>query len=186
MTSMSDSAEFFRDAVSSLRSVHVRDEIGVAEIRAPQGLAPYAFAAAMECRGAAEEHASGRLILLYDPGGQPAWGDEPLRIVAYVRADVEAEVAVDPLLPEVGWSWLTEALEHHAAPCIALGGTVTRTSSSRFGEISGDRHADDVELRASWTPLGDALTPHAEAFCELLAVAAGLPPVGAVPLARRQ
>jgi hypothetical protein len=44
---------------------------------------------------------------------------------------------------------------------------------------------DDVELRASWTPAGPELTRHADAFCELVAVAAGLPPVGAVPLVHR-
>jgi hypothetical protein len=185
MGSMSDSGQFFRDAVASLRSVPARDEITVTEIRAPRGLAPYASAAAMECRGPGEQYATGRLILLYDPEGQAAWGDGSLRVVAYVRADVDAEVAVDPLLPEVAWSWLTDALERHAAAYTALGGTVTRTSSSRFGELGGDRHADDVELRASWTPPEAVLAPHAEAFYELLAVAGGLPPVGVAPLARR-
>jgi hypothetical protein len=184
MSSVTNSAAFFADAVSSLRSVPVRDEIEVGEIRPPQGLAPYAFAVAMDCRGAGAEHATGRLILLYDPEAQAAWGDEHLRIVAYIRAEVDAEVAVDPLLPEVGWSWLTEALEHHSAACTALGGTVTRTSSSRFGAIPGDRHADDVELRASWTPLDQELAAHGEAFCEVLAVAGGLPPVGVKALGR--
>jgi hypothetical protein len=33
-----------------------------------------------------------------------------------------------------------------------------------------------LEIRASWTPLGD-LTPHVEAWGELLCTAAGLPPV---------
>ena len=77
------------------------------------------------------------------------------------------------MLPVVAWSWLTEALEHHDAPYTALGGTVTQTSSVRFGDISGPRRDDDVELRASWTPVGPELTRHADAFCELVAVAAG-------------
>ena len=37
----------------------------------------------------------------------------------------------------VAWSWLTEALEHHGAASTALGGTVTQTSSVRFGDIAG-------------------------------------------------
>jgi hypothetical protein len=185
MSSMSDSSGFFQDAVSSLRSVPVRDEIEVSEIRPPRQLAPYAFAVAMELDGPGDEYATGKLVLLYDPDGQADWGDESLRLVAYVRAEVDTEAALDPLLPEVGWSWLTEALEHHDAACTALGGTVTRTSSCRFGEMSEPEHADDVELRASWSPLSNELEPHGAAFCELLAVASGLPPVGVAPLTQR-
>ena len=89
------------------------------------------------------------------------------------------------MLPVVGWSWLTEALELAGAEHVALGGTVTQTSSVRFGDIAGPRRDDDVELRASWTPVGADLSRHADAFCTLVASAAGLPPVGVLPLARR-
>ena len=51
-------------------------------------------------------------MLLYDPDGQQGW-DGFFRLVAYVRADVEPEMAADPLLGEVGWSWLSEALDMH-------------------------------------------------------------------------
>ena len=46
----------------------------------------------------------------HDPDGDEAWGGV-LRVVAYVRVELDHELASDPLLPEVGWSWLTEALE---------------------------------------------------------------------------
>jgi hypothetical protein len=94
----------------------------------------------------------------------------------------------------VAWSWLTEALEQHGATHVALGGTVTQTSSVRFGDIAGPRRDDDVELRASWTPsdpagsagsAGTALHRHGEAFCTLVATAAGLPPVGVGLLAHK-
>jgi hypothetical protein len=91
------------------------------------------------------------------------------------------------MLPVVAWSWLTEALADLDGRHTALGGTVTQTSSVRFGDIAGPKRDDDVELRASWTPLqpdGD-LAAHAEAFCTLVATAAGLPPVGVRTLARR-
>jgi hypothetical protein len=93
------------------------------------------------------------------------------------------------MLPTVGWSWLTEALEQNGAAHVALGGTVTQTSSVRFGDIAGPRRDDDVELRASWTPVGGDgsgvdLRCHAEAFCTLVSTAAGLPPVGIAQLTR--
>ena len=68
---------------------------------------------------------------------------------------------------------------------ILTSGTVTQTSSARFGDIAGPQRSDDVELRASWTPLDENLRPHAEAFCELIASAAGLPPVGVAALGQR-
>ncbi len=60
--------------------------------------------------GPAGELATGRLVLLHDPDGEQAW-DGVLRLVVYVRAEVDAELASDPLLPDVGWSWLTDALD---------------------------------------------------------------------------
>ena len=96
-----------------------------------------------------------------------------------MQARLEREQLGDEMLPIVGWSWLTEALEQHGAEYVALGGTVTQTSSVRFGDIAGPRRDDDVELRASWTPVGRRISArHAEAFCALVASAAGLPPVG--------
>ena len=52
-----------------------------------------------------------------------------------------AAIAQDPLLPEVAWSWLTESLEASGAGFHALGGTVTATSSTRFGDIAGPQRA---------------------------------------------
>jgi len=41
-----------------------------------------------------------------------------------------------------------------------------------------------VEIRASWTPVGEDLEPHLAAWGELLCAAAGLPPLppGVTPL----
>jgi hypothetical protein len=131
-----------------------------------------------------EPDTSGRLILLHDPAGQDAW-EGVFRLVCFVQARLEPEQLGDEMFPVVGWSWLTEALEHNGAGYAALGGTVTQTSSVRFGDIAGPRRDDDVELRASWTPTDTDLAAHAEAFCQLVASAAGLPPVGAVSLVHR-
>ncbi|RSM77019.1 DUF3000 domain-containing protein [Kibdelosporangium aridum] len=172
-----EAPEVFRQAVAALRSVRPRPEVQLEEVRPPQRLAPWAFAITAEVNGPAEVLATGRLVLLHDPQGQEAW-DGVLRVVTYVRAELDAELASDPLLPAVGWSWLTDALEASGAKFAALGGTVTETSSARFGDIAGPARTDDLELRASWTPRTAELQPHGEAFCDLLASVVGLPPVG--------
>ena len=42
---------------------------------------------------------------------------------------------MDPLLPEVAWSWLVDALADRSEHVTALGGTVTATTSVRYGDI---------------------------------------------------
>lgn len=170
-----------------------RADLFVTALDAPPRLAPWSWGISVEAdamRPATDDldepDTSGRLILLHDPAGKDAW-DGVFRLVCFVQARLEPEQLGDEMLPVVGWSWLTEALDHHGADHTAIGGTVTQTSSVRFGDRKGDgapAREDDVELRASWTP-GNGLTPHAEAFCSLVASAAGLPPVGAIPLVLR-
>lgn len=181
----------FRQAVASLRAIRPRPELIVSTLDAPPRLAPYTWAFSVEADAGMppgqeldEPDTSGRLILLHDPAGQDSW-EGTFRLVCFVQARLDPEQLGDEMLPVVGWSWLTEALDHCGADHVALGGTVTQTSSVRFGDIAGPRRDDDVELRASWTPKGPDLSRHAEAFCVLIASAAGLPPVGAVPLAHR-
>ena len=135
--------EIFRRAVGTLKSVRHRPEIELTEVRPPQRLAPWAYALTAEVTGPSDELSTGRLVLLHDPDGDEAWGGV-LRVVAYVRVELDHELASDPLLPEVGWSWLTEALEQSGAGFTALGGTVTQTSSARFGDIAGPARTDEV------------------------------------------
>jgi hypothetical protein len=181
---LADAPEVFRRAVTSLSSVRPRPEMCFEPIPAPRRLAPWAYAWSLELPGAGHAPATGRLVLLHDPDGQAAW-QSTLRLVGFVRAELDLEFAGDQLLPAVGWSWLADALRGSGAAHTALGGTVTQTSSARFGAITGPQRSDDIELRASWTPVGDSLAAHGEAFCELMAAAAGLPPVGVVTLGRR-
>lgn len=192
-----DLPEAFARAVSQLRAVAPRREIDLAELPAPQRLSPYAFAlgATVTPGSHADEIATGRLILLHDPAAPEAW-DGDLRLVTYITAELEPELASDPLLPEVGWSWLTDALATHAVGYAALGGTITQTTSTRFGALSGPPPAVDIELRASWTPTGDPgrdpsgghpdLGRHAQAWYALLAATAGLPPPGVTALPSRR
>jgi len=181
---LADAPEIFRNAVASLSAVRPRPEMRFEPIPAPRRLAPWAYAWGLELPGVGHASTTGRFVLLHDPAGQDGW-NATLRLVGFVRAELDVELAGDPLLPAVSWSWLADALGGSGAEHTALGGTVTQTSSVRFGAIAGPERAHDIELRASWTPVGDGLTAHAEAFCELMAAAAGLPPVGVATLGAR-
>ncbi len=182
----------FRAAIEAMHRATVHPSIEVGPIRPPQRLAPYSYALGAEVRhpeseGVPEQtegDAFGRLILLHDPEGDEAWNGT-MRLVAYIQADVDASLAGDPLLPDVAWSWLVEAFDSRNEPLTALGGTVTSTSSVRFGDIAGPPRAHQLELRSSWTALTDELSVHVEAFCEVLAYAAGLPPAGITRLGAR-
>jgi hypothetical protein len=185
----------FREAVAAMSATTVRPEIELGPIRPPQRLAPFSYALGAEVRhpettivpGAqegSEGEAFGRLILLHDPEGADAW-DGTMRLVTYIQADLDSSEAVDPLLPEVAWSWLVDALQERAEHVTALGGTVTATTSVRYGDISGPPRAHQLELRASWTATTLELGPHVEAFCEVLEHAAGLPPQGVTDLGPR-
>ena len=182
----------FREAVAAMNAAEVRSEIELGPIRPPQRLAPYSYALGADVRRpeaelvpeTAEGDAFGRLILLHDPDGADAW-DGTMRLVAYLQADLDHSEAVDPLLPEVAWSWLVDALQSHGDQMTALGGTVTATTSVRYGDISGPARAHQLELRASWTATTPALGTHVQAFCEVLEHAAGLPPAGVVDLSSR-
>ncbi len=173
----------FRRAVESLAGARVRREVRVEPIRAPQRLAPWTYAVSADVRdaGSGEELAAGRLVLLYDPDGAEAW-DGVLRLVAFASAEVEPDMAGDPLLPEVGWSWLTDALGERGAEHVAAGGTVTQTTSTRFGDLQGPRTTVTLELRGSWTARSADLGSHLLAFVDLLCAAAGLPPEGVTVL----
>lgn len=167
----------------------LRDDIVFEDSPAPRRLAPYAAAmGAVAYRGGEEgdeeEIASGRLVLLYDPDGQPGWTGV-FRLVTLVRAEIEEEMAADPLLGAVGWSWLTDALDLHAAGYSAPSGTVTRVITEGFGGKADEPPRTEFELRASWSPPEDTdpddlggsvdLKGSVAAWCDLLAAAAGLP-----------
>ena len=100
---------------------------------------------------AARSVGSGRLVLLHDPAGNAAW-QGTFRCVTFARADVDPEMVTDPLLAQVGWSWLIDALASHGAEYVAPSGTVTSVSSESFGGMADEPPRAEVEVRASWTP----------------------------------
>jgi hypothetical protein len=172
----------FRAAVDALRNARLRPHVEVEPTRAPQRLAPFAYALEAAVVEDDEDLADGRLVLLHDPAGHDAWRGA-FRLVTLVRAELEPEMAADPLLPEVCWSWLTGALQARGLTYGEASGTVTRASSHYFGGLSERPAASQIEIRASWTPregIGGVpdTAAHLAAWCDLLAQVAGLPPAG--------
>jgi hypothetical protein len=159
-----------KEAVADLR-----DDITVEDSPAPKRLAPYAVALAATAYRDGDEVGTARLVLLFDPAGQDGWTGT-FRIVAQVHAEVDQEMAADPLLGEVGWSWLTDALDTHAPGYSAPSGTVTRVITEGFGAKEDEPPATGFELRASWCPGdGSDVGGDVAAWCDLIAAAAGLP-----------
>ncbi|MGW0226935.1 DUF3000 domain-containing protein [Actinopolymorpha singaporensis] len=179
--------EIFQRALSEIRAAPFRPEIIAEEVPAPQRVAPFAAAISADVVVDDLDLASGRLVLLHHPEGHDAWNGT-FRCVAYVRAEVEAEMVTDPLLGGVGWSWLVEALDAEDADYTAPSGTVTRVASESFGGMADEPARAELEIRASWTPVDDALGRHALAWGRLLCTSAGLPtvPAGVVPIPGRR
>ena len=167
----------FATLESRVRAAEFRDDFIVREIGAPQGLARDALALSGDVRP--DEHGdspygTGRFVLLHDPDEPDAWHG-PLRIVAFAQAPLETEIGTDPLLADVAWSWLIDALESRGAEHHSASGTATKTLSTGFGSLADEGDGAQIELRASWSPVGDPRA-HVEAWAELVCMLAGLPP----------
>lgn len=178
----------FSRAVRELGEMGWRRDLSITEIGSPQRIAPHSVAISGELRGPEDPSATGRLILLHDPAGNVAW-EGTFRLVTNLRAEVDIEMVTDPLLPDVAWSWLVEALSTDGCLASALAGTVTSSHGKGFGEMVGNDQAE-VEIRASWTPTLDgeyALTPHLQAWEHLMFMMAGEPhlPSGIASLPNR-
>ena len=175
-----DVPDTFARALEALRSVRLRPEIDLEETPAPQRLAPHAVALSADvlAPGGPDEAelGTGRFVVLHDPAGHETW-QGTFRVVTFVRASLEPELAADPMVAQVGWSWLVEALESRRVLYTAVSGTVTRVVSEPFGSMAQREATAELEIRASWTAADSRLGPHLEAWGELLATVCGLPPL---------
>jgi hypothetical protein len=178
-------AEVFRQAVADLQEAlaaeqQARPELAFEEEPPPRRLAPYAVAVAATVVDDDDDIGGGRFVLLFDPAGQPGW-DGRYRVISYVRAELEPEMAADPLINAVGWSWLTEALDSGDAAYRNISGTVTTVVTQGFGAKQDEPMSTEFELRSSWSPEetdGDPeLAGHLTAWCDVICAAAGLPPL---------
>ncbi|WP_425956988.1 DUF3000 domain-containing protein [Xylanimonas sp. McL0601] len=166
----------FAAALTSMRRPRLRPEVRLQEVPGPGRIAPWTAALEGEVSVGGHELATGRFVVLHDPAGQETWRGD-FRVVTLVRATLEPEMAADPMLADVAWSWVTEAVEAAGVGVVALGGTVTRVVSSSFGALEGTPDAVDLELRASWTPTDTTLGAHLHLWADLMATVGGLPPL---------
>jgi Protein of unknown function (DUF3000) len=176
----------------------LRAEFTFEDVPPPKRLAPHATATAATVSREGADVAWGRLVLLYDPEGPEGWHG-CYRLVSYLRAEVDPEIAADPMLGQVGWSWLIEALDARVPGYAMPSGTVTRVITEGFGAKQDERPLTGFELRASWSPVGPDgargtpgragsgdhgdldtidLSAHIAAWCDCLSAAAGLEPPG--------
>lgn len=177
-------AHEFDQLIGHLRTIETRSEIILEEVPAPQKLATFAYSFSADVSNGQigddeSQIASGRFVLLHEPGGQDTWEGE-FRCVTFIRATVDEAMQEDPLLPEVGWNWLLDSLSQHGCTYAAPSGTVTRVSSASFGMLSPRNITSEIEIRASWSPIvshAHDIIKHIEGWCSVIAEISGLPPV---------
>lgn len=190
-TSSPPVAGAFAAAAAAVREAASRDDLSVTEIPAPGGLAPHALALAGDVVGASgradPELGTGRFVLLHDESAPEAWGGV-FRVVCFAQAPLETDLALDPFVADVAWSWLVDSLDAGGASHHSASGTATKVLSSGYGELAAHGDGAQLELRASWTPTSTDLAPHVAAWSELICTLAGLPPTveGVTLLASRR
>lgn len=157
-----------------IEGLQVRPDILTSTSPAPNRLAPHAYACTAEIGD--PEIGSGRFVLLHDPSRPPSW-ESDTRVVVYVEADIEEEMAEDQLLTDVGWTWLQEALGEAGVSYVALGGTVTAVRSASYEALQTRGQESTIQIRASWSPARlDDIGEHYQAWVSLMELCAGLPP----------
>lgn len=173
-----DDAPGFDAVAAALRAQAFRPDLVVREIAAPTSLAPRAIAFAADVRpethGVDSPYGTGRFVLLHDDDEPDAWNG-PWRIVCFAQAPLEPEIGTDPLLADVAWTWLIDALDTRRAGYHSASGTATKTLSKGFGSLEAEGDGAQIELRASWAPVRD-LAAHLDAWAEVVCMLAGLPP----------
>src|SRR5699024_10452931 len=118
----------------------------------------------------------GRYILLYYNQHSDIW-DCNFRIMTYIRTSIESDLGEEPMVSEVAWTWIMEALDEADATYRQPGGTATRVLSEGFGMLDHQYETIDLELHAWWTPAGAHLNIHLTGWTDLVCTFACLPPV---------
>ena len=171
----------------------------MSEVPAPRRVAPFAVAIDGDIPAAKDDgeyQARGKFVLLFDPDGQSAWGG-CFRVVVYVEAKLTGEETRDPLLPEIAWAWVREAIDPNGIDL--LRGAVSVVATATYGDEDFDNDggtgelpvlSGKLEIRASWSMDSEDAGRQLSAWASILGSAAGLEPIGAevssLSLARRR
>ncbi len=91
-------------------------------------------------------------------------------------------MAADPLINEVGWSWLTEALDSRSSGHRKISGTVTTVVTEGFGTKQDEPTSTELRIAGFLvTRMADGISAeldgHVAAWCDVICMAAGLPPI---------
>ncbi|MDO5060170.1 MAG: DUF3000 family protein [Actinomycetaceae bacterium] len=166
--SLTPPAEFM-DALLSLRKVAIPTHLSLSEIPAPTKITPFSAALYVQTPLEADDlpTASGRFIVLYEPQVNLEWGAK-FRIIIQIRAEMDPAIGTDPLLGEVIWSWLHDALDQNTADAHHLKGSVTRELSETFGNLELTRSDVEIELKASWSTSSNDLSYHLAAWLDVV------------------
>ena len=176
----SEAAAEFVSTSQTLKFAAMRDELVIEQIPSPQNLASssIAFSANIQddSAGVHGDMGTGRFILMHEPQDQEQWGGR-FRIVCFAKSPLETDLGSDDMISDVSWDWLTEALARHGADYSNAAGTATRIISSGFGSLAGQSDHAELEMRASWSPVGGDISRHFEAWQDLVCIMSGLPSV---------
>ncbi|WP_143237573.1 DUF3000 family protein [Boudabousia liubingyangii] len=161
----------FLSALRSLREARMSSDFSYEEVPAPRNIAPFSAALSLQTRENSDHPTHGRFLVFYNPEWVEEWQGN-FRIVMMISAVTDDEIAADPVIKQVAWDWLHEALDGSGAGASNLSGTVTIESSQSFGALRPQAPVSNIDMRASWTPASTDLAPHLEAwgilatFCE--------------------
>lgn len=163
--------------VSELDLSAIRQELEVAQIPSPKGLAEECIALSVNVKHENDsiDHAVSRLVFAYDSEIPEGWNSN-IRVIGYAKSPIDLEMAKDEYLANLPWEWLREALVKNDAHFSHDAGTSTTILSTGHGALIGQPQHAELEIRASWSPVGESIQPHLIGWSEMVALLAGLPP----------
>lgn len=186
-----EAAPEFRLALEQLRTASFREELKLEEIQAPSNLAQHAIAFSANVSQQSTDDVStdsgtGRMVLLWDPVPQESW-ESNFRTIIFAKSPLETDIGSDDMIADIAWAWLTESLNNRSAKYLAAAGTATRVISRGYGALAGQSDHAELEVRASWSPIGGSVGSHLEAWQDLVCIMSGFPhmPVGVVSIDSR-
>lgn len=171
-----DASAEFKLAALSLREARERPEVKIVQIEAPQNLARHALA--FSCDVDAQSTAAkidlgtGRFVLLWDDLPQENWTSN-FRVICFAKSPLETDIGFTDESSDLAWAWLREAMTLNGARFDSEAGTTTRVISVGHGSIAAQNHHAELELRASWCPVGENFNSHLEAWQDLICMMSG-------------